>query len=185
MKKILFAAVVTVLGLLNVKAQEIKLGVKGGLNFASVIGDNAGSFDTVTAFNFGVMAEIPITEKFSFQPEALFSGQGYSLKDINNNVVALNYLNVPLMGKYYVTKGLSLEAGPQIGFLLSAKNESVDIKDSFHSLDYGVNVGVGYKLNNGLNFGIRYNAGLSDINKANNFKNRNGVAQVSVGYFFL
>jgi len=182
MKKILFAAVLTVLGLVNVKAQEIKLGVKAGLNFASVSGNYTAKPETVTGLNYGVMAEIPITGKFYFQPEALFSGQGFA---INKDVVALNYLNIPLMGKYYVTKGLSLEAGPQIGFLLSAKQESVNVKDSFQSLDYGVNAGVSYKLNNGLNFGIRYNVGLSDITKATNFTNKNGVAQVSIGYFFL
>lgn len=182
MKKIMLATALTVIGLVNVKAQEIKLGVKGGLNFASVSGNYTASPETVTAFNFGAMAEIPITSKFSFQPEALFSGQGFS---INNSVAALNYLNIPLMGKYYVTKGLSIEAGPQIGFLLSAKQDDLNIKDSFQTLDYGVNVGVGYKLNNGLNFGVRYNAGLSDISKTDSYTNKNGVVQVSIGYFFF
>ena len=58
------------------------------------------------------MAEIPIANRFSFQPELLYSGQGSS--------VNLNYLNIPLMAKYNLTKEFSLEAGPQIGFLLSA-----------------------------------------------------------------
>ena len=39
MKKILLLAVVTVLGFTNVNAQEIKFGVKGGLNFATISGD--------------------------------------------------------------------------------------------------------------------------------------------------
>jgi hypothetical protein len=34
---------------------------------------------TVTSFNFGAMAEISITDKFSFQPELTFSGQGFSI----------------------------------------------------------------------------------------------------------
>lgn len=182
MKKILFATVVTVLGLVNVKAQEIKFGVKAGLNFASISRNYSANPETVTAFNFGVMTEIPITEKFSFQPEALFSGQGFAL---NDDVVALNYLNIPLMGKYYLTKGFSLEAGPQIGFLLSAKQESVNVKDSFNSVDYGVNLGLGYKLNNGLNFSARYNLGLSNINSTNDYTNKNGVIQVSIGYLFF
>lgn len=184
MKKFLLLAVVTVLGFTNVNAQEIKFGAKGGLNFATISGDNTKGIDVVTSFNFGVVSEIPISDKFSFQPELMYSGQGYSF---NDNTVALSYLNVPLMGKYYVTKGLSVEAGPQIGFLLAAKNEKTDVKDSFNTVDFGVNFGLGYKLENGLNFGVRYNLGLTDINNVDNssFKNKNSVFQVSVGYFFF
>ena len=75
MKKILLVTVIAVLGLTNVNAQEIKFGAKGGLNFASIGGDNTGDVDPVTAFNFGLVAEIPISEKFSFQPELMYSGQ--------------------------------------------------------------------------------------------------------------
>ncbi|MEO8532143.1 MAG: porin family protein [Flavobacterium sp.] len=184
MKKILLLAVVTVLGFTNVNAQEIKFGAKGGLNFASVSGDNTKGIDVVTSFNFGVLSEIPISDQFSFQPELMYSGQGYSF---NDNTIALSYLNIPLMGKYYLTKGLSVEAGPQIGFLLSAKNEKTDVKDSFNTFDFGVNFGLGYKLDNGLNFGVRYNLGLTDINNLENSsgKNKNGVLQLSVGYFFF
>ena len=183
MKKLLLVTVMTFFGLANLFAQEVEFGVKGGLNFASISGDNTGDIDPVTSFNFGVMSEIPISEKFSFQPELMYSGQGYSIGD---DTVELSYLNLPLMGKYYVTKGLSLEAGPQIGFLLAADNEGTDVKDSFNSVDLGVNFGVGYKLDNGLNFGVRYNLGLSDINDLDGFndKNQNGVFQFSVGYFF-
>ncbi|MBE8726608.1 porin family protein [Flavobacterium hungaricum] len=184
MKKFLVLAVFTVLGFVNGNAQEIKFGVKGGLNFATVSGDNTENIDYVTSYNFGVLSEIPLSEKFSFQPEIMYSRQGYSFGD---DVVALNYLNVPLVGKYYVTKGFSVEAGPQIGFLLSAKNEKINVKDSFNTFDFGVNFGLGYKFENGLNFGLRYNLGLTDINnlEGSSFKNKNGVFQFSVGYFFF
>jgi hypothetical protein len=184
MKKILLLAVVTVLGFTNVNAQKIKFGAKGGLNFASISGDNTKGSDVVTAFNFGVLSEIPISDTFSFQPELMYSGQGYSF---NDNTIALSYLNIPLMGKYYLTKGLSVEAGPQLGFLLAAKNEKTDVKDSFNTFDFGVNFGLGYKLDNGLNFGVRYNLGLTDINNLDNSssKYKNGVFQISVGYFFF
>ena len=184
MKKFLLLDVVTVLGVTNANAQKIKFGAKGGLNFASISGDNTKDIDAVAAFNFGLLSEIPISDKFSFQPELMYSGQGYGFDD---NTIALSYLNIPLMGKYYVTKGLSLEAGPQIGFLLAAKNEKTDVKDSFKTVDFGVNFGLGYKLENGLNFGARYNLGLTDINnlEGSSSKNKNGVFQVSVGYFFF
>ena len=117
----------------------------------------------------------------------MFSGQGYSFKGSDGNLVALNYLNVPLMAKYYVVKGLSIEAGPQIGYLLSAKNESTNVKDSFKKVDFAANLGVGYKLKNGINFGARYNFGLLNINNVSgdSGKFRNSVLQLSVGYFFF
>ncbi|MFD1604105.1 porin family protein [Flavobacterium artemisiae] len=183
MKKILVLAVFTALGFVNVNAQEIKFGVKAGLNFSTVSGDNT-EIDYVTSQHVGILSEIPLSEKFSFQPEIMYSRQGYSFGD---DIVALNYLNIPLMGKYYITKGFSVEAGPQVGFLLSAKNEKTNVKDSFNTVDFGVNFGLGYKLENGINFGVRYNLGLTNINNVDNssIKNKNGVFQVSVGYFFF
>ena len=188
MKKVLLVTVAAILGLTNINAQEIKFGVKAGLNFSTISGDDTRELDIgiTTDFNFGVLAEIPISEKFSFQPELMYSGQGYAGEG-SGEIFILNYLNIPLIGKYYLTKGLSLEAGPQIGFLLSAKNNKTDVKDLFNTVDFGVNFGVGYKLDNGLNFGARYNIGLSDINNVDGFsdKNKNGVFQLSIGYFFF
>ncbi|WP_298421232.1 porin family protein [uncultured Kordia sp.] len=186
MKKLLLITAITIFGFANVNAQnDIKLGAKVGLNFANIYGDNTGNIDPITSIiNFGIVGEISLSEKFSFQPELMYSVQGYSVSD---DVVALNYFNIPLMGKYYLSKKLSVEAGPQIGFLLSAKDDGRSVTDNFKTLDFGVNVGVGYELNNGLNFGVRYNLGLSNINDVSGSSNkiRNGVAQISVGYFFF
>jgi hypothetical protein len=183
MKKVLLVTLITLFGFANMNAQDVQFGVKGGLNFADIRGENTNNAKTVTSFNFGAMAEISITDKFSFQPELMFSGQGYSVGD---NVIALNHLNVPLMAKYYATEKFSLEVGPQIGFLLSAENENINIKDNFKNIDYGVNMGIGYKLDNGLNFGARYNLGLANVNNIDNATNKikSGVLQLSVGYFF-
>ena len=183
MKKNFLVAAIAVLGFSNVSAQKIKFGAKGGFNLASVSGKNTTGKEVVTSFNLGVLSEIPVTTKFSFQPELMYSGQGYSF---NDQTIALSYLNLPLMGKYYVAKGLSVEVGPQIGFLFSAKNEDINVKDSFKKLDFGVNFGLGYKFDNGLNFGARYNMGLTDINNVKNPVGtiKNSVFQFSVGYFF-
>ena len=110
------------------------------------------------------------------------------------------------MAKFYVAEGFSLEAGPQIGFLLSSKldyegvgpgyseSSTEDLKDFTKGIDFGLNFGLGYKMESGLNFGARYNLGLSnfwdlpsDIDPEfgiSDFKNKNSVIQLSVGYFF-
>ena len=76
MKKLLLFAAVAVFGLSNVNAQEVKFGAKAGVNFATITGDETSGVDSRTAFHIGGVAEIVISEKFSFQPELLYSGQG-------------------------------------------------------------------------------------------------------------
>lgn len=120
MKKVyvLLVAILSIATTLN--AQDIKIGTKTGLNLASVAGDGIEA-KSRTAFHIGGMAEIPINGTFYLQPELLFSSQGYKLNNGNNGRGVLNYISVPIIGKYYVTDALSIEAGPQIGYLLSAK----------------------------------------------------------------
>lgn len=185
MKKLLIVSVLTIFGFTNIQAQDIQFGAKLGLNFSTITGDTPDNAEWITSIiNGGIYAEIPLNEKFSFQPEVMYSRQGFS---IDEDIISLDYLNVPLMGKYYVTKGLSLEAGPQIGFLLSAKNDGFNLKDNYKTLDFGLNFGLGYKLDNGLNFGARYNVGLSNISD-DSFGNttiRNSTVQVMIGYSFF
>lgn len=192
-------AAMAIVSFSSVNAQEINFGVKAGLNLASLTGEELEDYDMLMSFHVGAVAEIGISEKFSFQPELLYSSQGAKAEQSGIKIKALlNYLNLPLMAKYYVAEGFSVEAGPQIGYLLSAKfkaegggeSETRDVKDELKSIDFGVNFGAGYKLENGLNFGARYNLGLSDINDSENDgessgnKTKNGVIQISVGYSF-
>lgn len=124
MKKV-YATVIVLLSIVfTVNAQDIKFGAKGGVNIASVTGEieSAGS---KIGFHIGGMAEIPISTDFFVQPELLFSSQGYT---VDNGTGVLNYINLPVIGKYFITEELSIEAGPQIGYLLSAtiKVDNVD-----------------------------------------------------------
>ncbi|WP_452224710.1 porin family protein [Lacinutrix chionoecetis] len=207
MKKLLFAAAIAVLGFTSANAQEVKFGVKAGVNFATIGGDIE-DVDGRTSFHAGGVAEIMVSEKFSVQPEVLYSSQGvseeYTEEFFGEEVkyedkLKLDYIYVPVMAKFYVAEGLSLQAGPQVGFLISAEAESevtvdgetesdsFDAKDSFKGIDFGVGLGAGYKLDNGLNFSARYNLGLSNISDnddADDFSIQNNVIQVSIGFMF-
>ena len=191
MRKILFA-LLTVSFCNIAVSQDINFGVKGGVNFASLTGDTSG-LETRTAFHFGIVAEVQISDKFAFQPELLYSSQGAKDSEFDEELKT-TYLNIPLMAKYYVAENISIEAGPQIGLLLSAKTEidgadDEDIKFRFRDVDFGFNFGLGYKLDSGLNFGLRYNLGISNIvNEVEAFvtdnKINNSVFQISIGYLF-
>jgi hypothetical protein len=178
------------------------------VNFASIVGDETDGLDGRTSIHVGAVAEFAISEKFSIQPELVYSSQGSTL-DFSEEfegfrfseeiTTKLDYLNIHILAKLYLTEGLSVEAGPQIGFLLSAKNDfeftdgddsesgTNDIDDFVNNVDFALGLGVGYKLQNGLNFAVRYNLGLSNIVENDNFDEtqRNGVFQVSIGYLFF
>ena len=213
MKKLLIITAIFLFGFTSVKAQEeVQFGVKGGLNLSTISTDSDFiSFDSKACIQFGIVAEIPISESFSFQPEILYDclGADYEFDDIfdlptettkaaadYSGTIKLSYLNIPLMAKYYVAEGFSLEAGPQVGFLLSAKDEyeypgdsgEDDIKEHVKGIDFGINIGLGYKLEGGFNFGARYNLGLTDANdnpeELGDIYLKNRAFQVFVGYFF-
>ena len=220
MKKVLLSAVaILAFGFAN--AQDIKYGAKVGLNVATLNGDVEDAKSLIGA-HLGGFAEIKLSDKFAFQPELLYSMQGaktessysetdfgYTYIETEETKLKLGYLNLPLMAKYFATDKLYLEAGPQIGFLVSAKYDSDysyvviddsdgsifdsesdstsgDYKDFVKSVDFGFNVGLGYEFTENMFAGARYNLGLSDINDVNgsNDKIGNGVFQLSFGYKF-
>ncbi|WP_417859419.1 porin family protein [Xanthomarina gelatinilytica] len=219
MKKILLIAAVAVFGFSNVNAQEVSFGPKAGVNFANLNGDIEDN-DIRIGFHIGGAAEIMFTEKMGLQAELLYSLQGtkdsYSSTETIGGVtyseeeeakLNLSYINIPVSFKYYIANGFNVEAGPQVGILVSAKSKyeyeervqgggydetysesgDEDVKDYFKSIDFGMNFGLGYKMDNGLNFGARYNLGLMNINDSANsddYKLANGVIQVSAGFMF-
>ncbi len=181
----------------GVKAQ-VQLGIKAGLNISSLslssgaLGDGE-SKSSLTAFNGGLFASLPIAESLSVQPEINYSGQGTSLTGQGGEKGSLNYdyLNVPVLFKYSHESGLFAETGPQAGFLLSAKvksgGTSFDIKDQVQSFDFSWALGLGYKLQDlGLGIDVRYNLGLTNTikNPDDGSSAKNGVFQIDLFYMF-
>lgn len=181
MKKLLLCAAIAVFTMSSINAQEVKFGAKAGVNFATLGGDNADDLDSRTSFHFGAVAQISISEKFAIQPELVYSSQGASG---GGEDLKMDYINLPILAKIFVAEGFSLEVGPQIGFLMSAKADGEDIKDIFKSTDFSGALGLGYKLETGLNFAARYNLGLGNIVDMDGGDLKNNVFQLSVGYMF-
>ena len=198
-KATLFAALCALLLSINLSfAQpEFHLGVKGGLNIANVrtdidtdgkAGFHAGAFAT---FKFG---------KIGLQPELVFSQQGFafdsqSTLDIETDF-NISYINVPIVLKVYLVKGINLQVGPQIGFAIKSELETtaagntvtIDIKEDIRDTDLSLAMGAGVDLPFGLNLAARYNLGFSDNDKDQSITGdemKNRVFQVSVGYAFI
>lgn len=92
----------------------------------------------------------------------------------------MDYINVPLLANVYVTKGLAIKAGPQVGFMTRAKDEDEDIKDICNKVDFSIPVGLSYEFSNFI-IDARYNIGVSKIVKGAS-SGRNSVIMLTVGY---
>ena|SRR5690554_108658 len=207
MKKLVFLAAIAAMSFTTINAQEVRLGVKGGVNFATLSGDHLGDIKSRTGFHLGGLVEIPVTERFAVQPEILYSAQGAEYKESGQESGVdysyeyknkLDYISVPVMAKFYVVDGLAIEAGPQISFLTSSKGEyegtmggitvsgDSDLED-ISTIDFSLGAGASYRLPMGVFFGARYNFGLSNVydgDNADNNKIHNNVFQLSAGYSF-
>ena len=203
MKKSILLIGIALLSMSGLSAQEyVKFGIKGGINSSTFSGDGFGDFDNPnsrTSFNLGLLAEIPVSDKFSVQPEVLYSGQGYDIasrNDANDVEYQLDYINVPILAKYYLIEGLSIEAGPQIGFLVNSEidsnpsGDSGDIsldEDQFNKVDISLGLGASYKFRGGFFVNARYNYGLSDVYDNSFFNNsdvKHSVFQGGIGFMF-
>lgn len=189
MKKIIiFTATLFLLS--NAKAQDVHFGIKAGLNASSLNYKNNSDMQTKIGFNAGLLAHIHTSsEMWAIQPELYYSAEGAKSKSNSNESLNLGYLNLPVLIQYMFDNGFRVEAGPQVGFLMSAKSKmgstSTDVKNHMQSAVFSIPVGLGYLTTGGLGFDARYNFGISNINKSDfGAKVHSNVFQFDVFYQF-
>lgn len=185
MRKIILTVLVMTGVVSATMAQQIHFGVKGGLNVATLSDVDGSSRASIHAGGFVNFR----FRQFAIQPELLYSGQGEKIDFIiGERTWRLGYINVPVMFQYYPVRSFYLEAGPQLGFMVSAKSHggstTTDIKDAFNSADLGIGLGLGYKFPMGVGVYGRYNFGISDISDNDNTSVKNSVGQLGVSYTF-
>ena len=176
---------------------QIEFGVKGGVGLSNTTIVHGVSKERF-GFTGGAVAKYQLTNKNEnhyLQAEVLYSNQGeFSLyKEGGEKYKAfLNYVNVPIMYKYYFDdqgKDFFVEAGPQLGFKVSEKfdeDEPERTNNVPKSFDLALNIGGGYSINRQIEFNLRYQYGLIDTydyNRWNNGNNRSSMLSLSVLYF--
>ncbi|RFS25009.1 PorT family protein [Chitinophaga silvatica] len=185
MKRFILTGFLAIGSLLAVQAQNVKFGVKGGLNLSKLT--NVDDAKVLTGFNAGGLMNYKFNDSWAVQPEIQYSTQGSKANTIlGKGTFKLDYINIPVLAQYHI-ESFFLEAGPQVGFMTSAKLKAgpinQDVKDQMKTVDFGLNFGLGYKLDMGLGIGARYNFGLTNIyDNGNNGKN--SVAQIDLFYIF-
>lgn len=196
MKKLILVIAIAFFGVSTLSAQEyVVFGAKGGLNFTNMTSDGFEENNSMTGFHLGVLAEIPVSDMFSLQPEVLYSTQGTDASSsFNGNNIngeyRLDYIQVPIIAKFYLLGGLAVEVGPSFNFLV---NEEVNIgsvtsdTEFGSTFEFGGAFGASYKLPGGIFASARYTRGFTDAFNSDNWDedavNNNGF-QIGVGWLF-
>jgi hypothetical protein len=190
MKYYLSFALASLMMIGTVSAQSVNLGIKAGLNVFNVKDDNESNYDSRAGLHVGLLGHIHLNKQWALQPELVFSGQGAKYTTSGTeSILKLNYLNLPILFQYMFDNGFRIEAGPQVGFLLSAKTEtndvSVDVKDQLKGTDLGLGFGLGYiHVPSGVGVDARYKLGLTNIMDDDDNKAMNRGFQLGVFYQF-
>ncbi|MBG8554336.1 porin family protein [Hymenobacter guriensis] len=182
-------------------------GIKGGVNFADIRGDGKKSYGDAknyNSFHAGFYSQFSFSDKFSLQPEILYSRQGFKGTIPNTtgtSTTRLDYIQVPVLLVFNFLDNVSLHVGPQVSLLTKVKEGDLDRKIaneqdpngtyiysySYNSLDYGLSAGLEARVGP-ARVGGRYTAGFNEIIKdpkngvstaATDIKN--GAFQVYVG----
>ncbi len=173
----------------------LSYGVRAGINYATVTKGDATIYpDGKLGIYAGIFGEIPIVnDLLSIQGELLYSRQGFERRHKTSEAEYIaeykfDYINLPILAKYYIVKGFSLEAGPQLGFKINDKidtpfsTEEHTIPQEIESFDISLAAGTSFQFDEGLFISLRYTHGLKDVIKETEAKNT--AIQVGLGYKF-
>jgi hypothetical protein len=184
-----FVAVITLCINLSMSAQmNVSLGLKGGGNYSSSLGSDAGGSKGLIAPYGGFIIRLTEADnewmKYVFQGELYYSILGSKSAD---DKVTLSYVNLPItIQRYFGYSNIFLETGPQVGFLVSAKEKigiaaTKDIKEQIKPIDFAMNLGFGYLTHGGLGINARYSYGITSYSK--DYDTHNSV--ISFGLFYI
>jgi hypothetical protein len=193
MKK-LFTILSAVMITFSVAAQEF--GVQAGMNMANISGEDLEETDMKIGINGGVTAALSLTDVMTLKTGVLYSTKGMQVEDDIKQSFNLSYIEIPLNIAYSVSDQISLMAGPYIGLLMSANSklsgeflgqtidEEVDIKDDIANMDFGINIGASFSINESISVGAGYQLGLADIGSEGDADATHSNIHIGISYLF-
>lgn len=152
----------------SVSAQRSGLGIKGGLMAATTAAQHIET-SIVPGATAGLYLPCQVGNRVEIQPELLLSMLGSGFIEPNGDRTDLHALmvQVPLSFKLYFSNVVNVQAGVQFGKVLSAQRSDpegrTDVTADMRPVDMGMNAGLGFDTQNGIDLTLRYYSGLWTI----------------------
>lgn len=185
---------------------QVQFGAKAGFDLTHFWGEDA-PHGLQPNYQVGLMMEYKFNPHFAIAPEVVFAAQGgketgkIDVEEIPGIVEAkgtfhTNYINVPVMLKFYATPEFSIDFGPQVGFNVYSKmtasgkvggveaKQTIDLKDITKTVDFGLGLGATYNLTDNAFVQARYTLGLTNVFDGDDAEAKNGNVQIAFGMKF-
>jgi hypothetical protein len=157
----------------------IGLGLKAGYNFAKVTGASSINAANNNGFHIGAFYSPGSANQAKgrgYRTEIIYSRQGYNFASGNTTgEVRLDYILLPQLATFNITKFVQIQAGAQLAFLINASADSSvtttatnpynKLMDYYNKIDYGFAGGIEVHPISGLMIGARFNISLANANK--------------------
>ena len=196
--KRLFTILSVIMLTFSVSAQEF--GVQAGMNMANLSGEDMETDMKMGIFG-GVIAVFSLTDVMTLETGALYSEKGAQDEEIEEEIgikmsLAFSYIVIPLNIAYSVSDQISLIAGPYVGLLIYANSkmsgeflgqtidEEEDIKEDIANIDFGINIGASFSINESISVGVGYELGLADIGSEGDFDATHSNIHIGMSYSF-
>jgi len=160
-------------------AQENSYGIRIGLNISSISSDDitedfdAGRLGMVVGF----LAEYPLSEKISIQPEFQYSSVGNE-----DDALQVDYLQLPVFLKLNITEMFNVHLGPQVGLKIWEWEDNAGIDADFETFNFEGVGGIGVNITENFFADLRYGFGFYDIIETDMLEGTTSNIQLSVGY---
>ena len=177
MKKVLFCFFM-VIGGLELHAQGITVGLKGGVNLSSINVDN-GRFRP--GYQAGGFAELMVLPRLGLQTELLYT---YQNSEINDNPYEFRYISIPILLRFNLNKNINLQVGPQYNMLLESKGTMDELAGTVDHQDLYLALGLGVDMPMGFNASLHFVNGFNDFSQGSGGITSNMV-QLSIGFALL
>lgn len=155
------------------QAQEFYLGLKTGYGQSSFSHNGNPSFGLSPKQNLNIALtyNFKFSDRYGLNVETGFSNRGVEIDNTDLDY-RLNQIDLPILLDFYPLPRLRLNIGPEITYLLSAKNKLSDgskenIKGRFDN-KWAINgaVGANYSISYFLDAGFRYHFPFSNISES-------------------
>jgi len=125
---------------------QTEFGIKGGMNF-TIFNENQSQFGERPQLEIGyfggVFLNVPVSEKFNFQPELVYLGIG-----------DFEIINAPVYLEYSVGNNLSLYVGPSLNYFFDIFSRNFKVRGD---------VAAAFQLTEHLEINLKYTQAFDEL----------------------